>query len=215
MIASAAIVTPLTSSAAAAGMDRAASRAPDQAVRHLTSGLAAGDEEAFRQFHAAYFDRLLRYLFVATHGDEEAAHDALQETMMRVVRYARRFDSEQVFWGWLTVLARSAVIDAGRKRQRYWRLIKEYALFWIGRRADAPDEHDSEGYLLSALQDSLHILSPVDRQLIEGKYLSGASMRDLGAQFQLTERAVESRLLRARRQLRVELLNKLKNEKGI
>src|SRR5438034_3100709 len=119
--------TPLASSAVAAGMDKPAGKADEKEIRELTSGLAVGDEEAFREFHAAYFGRLLRYLFVVTHGDEQAAHDALQETMTRVVRYARRFDSEEAFWSWLTVLARSAVSDAGRKRSRYWRLIKDYA----------------------------------------------------------------------------------------
>src|SRR5439155_22845714 len=117
-MASAAIVTPLTSSAARVHMEKSAASGGDESILGLTRGLAAGDEEAFRKFHAGYFDRLLRYLFVITKGDQEAAREALQETMTRVVRYARPFDSEEVFWSWLTVLARSAVVDAGRKRQR-------------------------------------------------------------------------------------------------
>ena len=107
MIVSAAIVTPLPSPAARAHMEKKAASAVRTSIRELSGGLAAGDEEAFRQFHSAYFNRLLRYLFVATKGDEHAAHEALQETMTRVVRYARRFDSEEVCWSWLTVLARA------------------------------------------------------------------------------------------------------------
>src|SRR5207247_3024372 len=118
----------------------------------LTRGLATGDEEAFRKFHAAYFDRLLRYLFVATKGDEEAAREALQETMTRVVRYAQPFDSGEVFWSWLTVLARSAVVDAGRKQQRYWRLLKGYALFRFASEAQAADEADADAFLNELLK---------------------------------------------------------------
>src|SRR2546428_646850 len=115
-MASAAIVTPLTSSATRVHMEKSAASGGDESILALTRGLATGDEEAFRKFHAGYFDRLLRYLFVIPKGDQEAAREALQETMTRVVRYARPFDSEEVFWSWLTVLARSAEVDAGRKQ---------------------------------------------------------------------------------------------------
>lgn len=193
----------------------AAASGSASSICDLTRGLAAGDEEAFRQFHAVYFNRLLRYLFVATKGDEHAAREALQETMTRVVRYARRFDSEEVFWSWLTVLARSAVVDAGRKRHRYWRLLKGYALFWRSTNPQRSDDPDPDEYLNELLKQELEQLEPIDRSLVEGKYLSGASVRELAEQFGLTERAVESRLLRARRQLRQELVKQLKNENAI
>jgi len=169
-------------------MEKTAASAVQTSVRDLTRGLAEGDEEAFRRFHSAYFNRLLRYLFVATKGDEHAAREALQETMTRVVRYARPFDSEEVFWSWLTVLARSAIVDAGRKRQRYWRLLKSYALFWRAPERQLADQSDTDEYLNELLQQSLQHLEPTDRSLVEGKYLGGASLRELADQFGLTER---------------------------
>src|ERR1041384_4194657 len=161
-MASAAIVTPLTSPAARAHMEKTAASAVHTSIRDLTRGLAAGDEEAFRQFHAAYFNRLLRYLFVATKGDEHAAREALQETMIRLVRYARRFDSEEAFWSWLTVLARSAAVDAGRKRQRYWRLLKSYALFWLAPEPAPADQYETDKYLNQLLEQGLQQLEPID-----------------------------------------------------
>src|SRR5436190_1528005 len=108
-------------------MATSAQRESVSATAALTSGLAAHEEDAFRQFQAAYFDRLLRYHLVIAHGDEHAAQEALQETLLRVARHARRFDDAGTFWCWLTVLARSAAADSGRKRNRYWRLISSYA----------------------------------------------------------------------------------------
>ena len=64
----------------------------------------------------------------------------------------------------------------------------------------------------SLLNAGLENLDGLDRALVEKKYLAGASTRDLASEFGLTERAVESRLLRSRRQLREELLERLKNE---
>src|SRR5882762_10836374 len=157
-MASAAIVTPLTSSAARVHMEKSTASGVQSSISDLTRRLAAGDEEAFRQFHAAYFNRLLRYLFVATKGDEDAAREALQETMTRVIRYARPFDSEEIFWSWLTVLARSSVVDAGRKRQRYWQLLKNYALFWCAPEPQPVDQFDSDKYLNELLDQGLQHL---------------------------------------------------------
>jgi len=193
-------------------MDKSAANADRDGICDLTRRLAAGDEEAFRIFHAAYFDRLLRYVFVIARGDEEAAREAVQETMTRVVRYARPFDSAEAFWSWLTVLARSAVVDRGRRSQRYWRLIRNYALWWKPHQNEGRDDRETEDYLQQLLLDGLSTLEPVDRGLVQKKYLEGLAIREIALEVNLTERAVESRLLRARRQLREMLLKRLNDE---
>ena len=85
----------------------------------LTRRMADGDELAYCTFYDAYFNRLSRYLLVVTAGDEDAAREALQSALLRVVRHIKVFPSEPVFWSWLTVLARSALSDQTRKRRRY------------------------------------------------------------------------------------------------
>ena len=56
------------------------------------------------------------------------------------------------------------------------------------------------------IEESLEGLGPEDRRLIEGKYTEGATMKELGADTGLTEKAVESRILRLRRELRERML---------
>lgn len=177
----------------------------------LTTALAACDEEAFRQFYAAYFDRLLRYHLVIAHGDEHAAREALQETLLRLTRHARRFDDPEAFWCWLTVLARSSAADTGRKRHRYWRLIASYARSLI-QPAVMPAAADADEELRQLLNSTLAELPPEERSLVEGKYLRRATVRELAAESGLTEKAIESRLLRARRLLREKMLTKLRHE---
>src|SRR5437667_12869071 len=75
---------------------------PPIAIDALTAQMSRGDEAAYRTFYDLYFGRLLRYLLVVTHGQEEAAREALQLTLLRVVRYIKVFRSEEVFWSWLT-----------------------------------------------------------------------------------------------------------------
>jgi RNA polymerase sigma factor (sigma-70 family) len=204
----AAIVTPLTPSAA--GREAASGARAPSAIERLTVAMARGDETAFREFHDVYFQRLLRYLFVVARGDEEAARDALQETFARVARRVRKFESEDVFWSWLTLLARNAAIDAARQRQRYGKLLARFAFFW-----SAPETSVNEidaGQLDRWLDEAIGLLEPLDRTLIEQKYFQQATARELAARLQLTERAVESRLARARRTLRAALTKRLNDE---
>jgi RNA polymerase sigma factor (sigma-70 family) len=176
----------------------------------LTRGLAAGDDDAFREFHRRYFDRLYRLLLLLCRGEEIEARDALQDTLCRVARHARRFDREDVFWCWLVALARSAVRDAGRKRHRYWKLLTDYARRWLPVQADPGPDHDRRLDML--LRACLDGLDPVDRALVEGKYLSGLSVGELSRQSGFTGRAVESRLFRLRRQLRKQMLLRLRED---
>jgi RNA polymerase sigma factor (sigma-70 family) len=173
----------------------------------LTRRLAAGEESAFKEFHERYFDRLYRFLLVVARGHEDQAREALQMTLLRVARYARAFESEEAFWDWVKVLARSAARDAGRRQQRYRALLERFARLW-----QAPPQAKGSGeedQLRLALEESLDGLAPPDRHLVAGKYLEGHSVRELSEQTGLTEKAVESRLLRLRRLLREETLNKL------
>lgn len=179
-------------------------------MQRLTAALAAGDEDAFRELHSRYFDRLFRYLFVVTRGDEDAARNALQETFTRVVRYIRPFESEEALWAWLTLLARSAALDAGRKQTRYWRMLARYAFFWRPE-PELPGVADRVD-LDSLLDAAMEVLEAADRALIEQKYFHDRRVRELAAELQMTEKAVESRLARARRQLRQELSRLLRDE---
>jgi RNA polymerase sigma-70 factor (ECF subfamily) len=193
-------------------MESSALPAPLSATATLTLGLAGQDEAAFRQFHAEYFDRLFRYHLVVARGDEQSARDALQETFTRVARHAKRFDDAHVFWCWLTVLAQSAAVDAGRRRQRYWALLRNYALGWLRPAPEPAPERDGE--LHEHLDRALATLCPTDRELLKAKYFAGASIRELAHRSGCTEKALESRLLRLRRQLRETILRFLNHEKS-
>ena len=108
-------------------------------VLELTRGLAAGEEAAYRRFFDEYLDRLTRYLLVVSRGNEQATRDALPLLLDRVVKHVRPFPSEEVFWSWLTVLARSALVDETRKRGRYFAFLARF------RMTDAVFEQEQSG----------------------------------------------------------------------
>jgi RNA polymerase sigma factor (sigma-70 family) len=176
----------------------------------LTRKLVAGDEAAYREFHHAYVDRLLRYLIVVTAGDEDAAREALQETFQRVVRHVRVFTDEAVFWSWLTVLARSARADQGRKRRRYLAFLDRFTAQAAVDQA-GPAEPDRAQELNLILERTLAELPPDERMLLELKYFQHRPVREMAGRLQANEKAIESRLVRIRQKLRVAILARLKH----
>jgi RNA polymerase sigma-70 factor (ECF subfamily) len=175
--------------------------------------MVEGNDAAYRLFYDAYYARLLRYLLVVAAGNEDAARDALQGTLVRVVRYAKVFQEEQTFWSWLTVLARSAYSDQTRKHRRYLAFLDLFT-----RRSHeevtGAGNVDADAELLALLETGLAGLAPDERDLIERKYYGRQGVRDIARGLGVSEKAIESRLTRIRRRLKNMLLEQLKHEQA-
>lgn len=198
-----------TSSPHSAAADTAARESPE--VVALTRAMARGDETAYRIFYDAYFDRLLRYLLVVTGGNEEAAREAAQLALVRVVRHVKVFETEAVFWSWLTVLARSALVDESRKRRRYFSFLEKFTRHQEATPA-VMNNGEADEQLRELLDRKMTALPDDERQLVELKYLRHQSVREIADGLQTTDKAVESKLSRVRRKLKDAVLDELKNE---
>jgi RNA polymerase sigma-70 factor (ECF subfamily) len=180
-------------------------------IAALTRRMVAGDELAYRKFYDEYFDRLSRYLLVVATGNEEAMREALQATLLRVVRHIKIFSTEDAFWSWLTVLARSAYTDEFRKRRRYVSLLDRFTRQVEIELGGRNDNH-ADDRLRSMLERNMAALPPDEQQLVEQKYFARRSVRDIAFETQSTEKAVESKLSRIRRKLKDSLLAELNHE---
>jgi RNA polymerase sigma-70 factor (ECF subfamily) len=160
-------------------------------VAALTRRMARGDELAYRTFYDAYFNRLSRYLLVVTAGDEDAAREALQATLVRVVRHVKVFPDEAVFWSWLTVLARSALSDQTRKRRRYLAFLDRFTQH-ARVQQNTPDHSQVDAQLLKLLEHGLEALPFDERDLVERRYFARQSVREIAAELETSEKAVES-----------------------
>ena len=118
---------------------------------------------AWRTFYDAYFDRLWRYLLVVAAGNEDAAREALQGTLVRVIRHVKVFHDGNVFWSWLTVLARSAFADETKKRRRYFSFLDRFTRHTRVELAGA-DECQTEERLQRLLERHVALLPP-DEQI--------------------------------------------------
>ena len=157
----------------------------------LTRDLVRGNEEAWSEFFKRYHRRLRSYLSACWRGEEDCLDDLLQETLMRALRHMRSFDDEGVFWSWLTVLARSSVADHGRKETRLRRFLSSF-------RQEKYDLPPSAG----ALRASMAKLSTEDQQLLQWKYEEHRTVAEIATLLHVSNKAVESRLTRARLSLK-------------
>ncbi len=173
--------------------------------------MVKGDEAAYRTFYEAYVSRLSRYLLVVTRGDEDAMREALQATLVRVVRHIKVFPDETRFWNWLTVLARTALADQQRKRSRYLAFLDRFTEHARAEVAGANDG-EADAQLLALLEQSVHSLPPDERKLVEQKYFNQQPIREIAGALQTSEKAIESRLTRVRRKLKDALLTALKHD---
>jgi len=164
----------------------------------LTAGLARGDDAAWRAFFEAYEGRLMAYIRTCQGGNPEGADDVYQEMMLRVMRHARPFEDEVVFWSWLTVIARSALADHRRRRSTWRRFLDrlvnvlERARPGIGIDRDVP---------ANELERAMAKVDPGLRKLLERKYDEKWSVRRLADAENVSEKVIEHRLAKARIQL--------------
>jgi RNA polymerase sigma-70 factor (ECF subfamily) len=168
--------------------------------------MAKGDEDAYRWFFDAYFNRLLGYLLVVTR-DEQRAREALQVTLLRVARHVKRFDSELVFWSWLTVLARSSVADESRRTRRYASILARF--FERSEIETQAPTGESQARLMELLEANLAALPREDQELIERKYFEGDTVHQIAQWNRVSEKAIESRLGRIRQKLKDMVVSQL------
>jgi RNA polymerase sigma factor (sigma-70 family) len=179
-------------------------------IENITRNMYSGDEDAFNEFYDRYAHRIYSYLLSISRGDEHLSRDAMQDALMRIIRYIRPHTDETVFWRWLKRISRTSLYDILRKNSTYSRhlslLREEY-----DDNCDAPvDKHETRWR--AAIDRALAGISESGRKLIEGFYFEGYSQLELAKQHNTTRKAVESKLARLREKLRAELVRALNEE---
>ncbi len=129
------------------------------------------------------------------------AEDILQETFLRAVSEGRKFCSLENPRAWLFRVARNQLIDHSRRA--------ETKLASTELAADIADKFDEIPVVQTldiCLPKALTQLNEEDRSIIEHCDLDGLSQADFAAKNRLTLVATKSRIQRARKRLKSELV---------
>jgi RNA polymerase sigma-70 factor (ECF subfamily) len=160
-------------------------------------------------FSRALYARALG--FERTRAD---AHDLVQETFERAIRYSRRFIAGTNLLGWLTTIMRNAFTDKARHRQ-----VRRRALAEVQRSLTPPPGTDDEDEcgdgapLREALTRrdvvaALGELPGIYRRPFQLFHIQGLNQRAIGALLGIPVATVGTRLYRARLMMRKALLRR-------
>ncbi len=166
----------------------------------LLAATRAGDAGAVRRLLDEVAPVVYGFVFARLGGDEAAAEDVLQETLLEAVRSASSYRGEAALSTWLCAIAR-------RRLARHYERERRMEAARQGLRAlpDEPEE-DDDAEAAAARRDelvrALGRLPAVHRQVLVLKYLDGHSVEEIAEQLQRSRVQVQSLLQRARQGLR-------------
>lgn len=177
--------------------------------RPVIEAIQQGDSYALEEFMRRQ-GRWVRGVIFATLGKMDEVDDVAQRVWVQVWREARRLDDPSRWRSWLYRIARNAAFDAHRQRQRQGRLIGGLVAQWrSGRQAAASDEALRLNEQQSAVYQAIAALPEIYREPFVLRHIEDWSYQQIAEALELPIDTVETRLVRARRQLREKLAGKV------
>jgi RNA polymerase sigma-70 factor (ECF subfamily) len=181
-----------------------------------------GDPEAIDALARAALQPLYRFCFYRVGGNRHLAEEVVQETLCRAIRQLDKYEparaADNVF-PWLTGLARNEIQRvlaqerAATSLQMLWAKMDEELRAVYARIESEPfsDEVLRRDQTRQMVNATMSQLPSHYREALEAKYVAGKSVRDMAAAWQMSEKAVESQLTRARKAFRATFITFAKN----
>jgi len=180
----------MSEAAAPAGVSRLLS---DQ---RLTRRAVGGDERAFAAIFRRYHQSLYRFC-LAIVGNPEDAQDALQNTMIKVLRALPGEERQIELKPWLYRIAHNEAIDLLRRRRETSQLDVEQVAPGYGLSEDAATRERLRG-LLADLRE----LPERQRDVLVMREMSGLDFEEIGVALETTGAVARQTLYEARQSLR-------------
>jgi len=173
---------------------------PDAA---LAARALAGEDRAFAELVGRYKQALFRVVYRVA-GNEEDAREILQDAFAAAHGALRRYDAARPMQAWLTTIALNKARD-WRRRESVRRLLR--AVLPVSAAADVADtevpvdDAAADRQQLALVKARIAALPANLREVLVLRTLEGLSQAETAAILGVTEKAVETRLYRARQQL--------------
>jgi len=177
--------------------------APDPDDGDLSQRALAGEEAAFTQLAARHKVWLFRFIRRYVGNDDDAL-DLLQDSLVATWLALHQYDTSRPFHAWLRQIALNKCRDWTRRN--LLRGIVRYVsgdldLFAAEARRSNPEVMLNDSQSLRRLDQAIAALPPHLREPLILTVFEGLSNRETAAQLNASEKAVETRLHRARKRL--------------
>ena len=175
--------------------------------RELVKRLLSGDERAFAEFFDGYFPGLYRFALARTDWNDDAAEEIAQATLCAAIPKLESYRGEAALFTWLCTFCRHEISAFYRRKgrsQATLALLEDdpavaAALESLATSSDAGPENamrrEETARLVHVVLDRL---PPRYATALEWKYIDGLAVKDIALRLDLTSKAAESMLTRAR-----------------
>ena len=173
----------------------------------LVRRLLAGEERAFQEFFAGHFSRLFRFALTRLGGRADAAEEVAQATLCAAVAHLGTYRGESALFTWLCAICRHeisrhcaargvphAVAGFAEESEEGRAALDSLAAAF----EDGPEARLHQTEIARLVQVTLDNLPCSYASALEWKYLQDLSVKEIASRLQLSLKAAESLLGRAR-----------------
>lgn len=153
------------------------------------------DTESFIELLTGAQSAVFGYVMSICH-DPSLAKDIVQETNLTLWRKAEDFEEGTNFTAWACRTAYFHVLNHRRKQSREQLVFDEDVFDYLAERQEARSQHTDER--LEALRACIGALPPQQRDLIDRRYLPGATVQAIAKDDGKSEGAISQALFRIR-----------------
>lgn len=183
---------------------------PESEDRLLVRRMRAGDEEAFEQFFESYFHPLYRFAFGRVGQDAELAREIAQATICKAIEKLDTYRGEAALFSWLCAVCRFEITGHFRRAQRSPPCVDSMeegrtlrgVLEALPADLDDPEHGLLRREVARLVHATLDLLPPRYGHILEWKYSDGLSVKQIAERLDISPKAAESLLTRARQAFR-------------
>ncbi len=180
--------------------------APEEVEAVGLQAVRMKDPLAFEEF-VRRNDRWVRGVIFAVLGSSDRVDDVCQQVWSRVWGQISTLRDDRSWRTWLYQMSRNAALDAVRETARRRELNESFRVRREERMGDS-EASSPDVETRQLIQDAIRSLPVLYRETFVLRHVQDWSYRQIGEVLGISEEAVETRLVRARRQLREALAGK-------
>lgn len=173
--------------------------------RDLVGRMQKGDERAFEMFADHYIPSLYRFAAARLPGQTELVRDIVQTTVCNAIERLESWRGEASLLTWLCACCRNEIAMHFRHEERRHRLVEvdQEVIAAMPLAGPGPEDLSLESEVTSRVYQTLDHLPPRYAAALRWKYLQGDSVDVIARRLQLSAKAAESLLTRARHSFRM------------
>lgn len=154
------------------------------------------DERVFHALAARYYDSALRVARERL-GNESLAQDAVQETLIRIVRHCKRYDATKPFAQWFYTVLRNTCTDLYRKEAR-----QQKALDALAQSDFLPGGLEPDEPVRARVLEMVAELPRSDAEILWLRFVDDFSFKEIGTRLNCSLEAAKKRVQRLLKRLK-------------